>query len=191
MKRFIALVAVGALMASMTVCAGESVTAAAVVASSSPAAYAAEGFSQAADQQVAQERGMSAGEYYNNAVVSADGIASAMPVGQGGKIMINGVATNLTASLSKAPKAVVTSASAQAAALGGTLLNVVKVDFPGANYKTATINFYVKGLLDGKKVAAKQYVDGAWIDVEVVEVRADHVVLNLQNKGAVAFVELP
>lgn len=105
--------------------------------------------------------------------------------------MINGVATNLTATLSKAVQAVVASANAQAAALGGTLLNVVKVDFPGANYNVATINFYVKGLAEGKKVAAKQYVNGAWVDVEVVEVRADHVVLNLKNSGAVAFVELP
>ena len=189
MKKFVALLAASVMMASMTVCAAGSPTAA-VVASSSPA-YASEGFHVAADQQAASERGMSAGEYYNNAVVETPGLASAMPVGQGGKIMVNGVATNLTATLSKAVQAVVTSAKAQATALGGTLLNVVKVDFPGANYNVATINFYVKGLAEGKKVAAKQYVNGAWIDVEVVEVRADHVVLNLKNAGAVAFVELP
>lgn len=188
MKKFVALLTASVMMASMTVCAAGSPTAAAVVASSSPAS---EGFSQAADQQAAAERGMSAGEYYNNAITETPGLPSAMPVGQGGKIIINGVATNLTASLAKAPKAVVTSASAQATALGGTLLNVVKVDFPGANYKVATINFYLKGLVAGKKVVAKQYVNGAWVDVEVAEVRADHVVLNLKNVGAVAFVELP
>lgn len=190
MKKFVALLTASVMMASMTVCAAGSPTAAAVVASSSPA-YASEGFHAAADQQAAAERGMSAGEYYNNAVVETPGLASATPVGQGGKIMVNGVATNLTATLSKAVQTVVTSAKAQATALGGTLLNVVKVDFPGANYNVATINFYVKGLAEGKKVAAKQYVNGAWVDVEVVEVRADHVVLNLKNAGAVAFVELP
>lgn len=82
-------------------------------------------------------------------------------------------------------------ANAQAAALGGKLLNVVKISFPGANYNTATINFYLKGLANGAKVAVKQLVNGVWVDVEVVEVRADHVVLNLTNMGAVAFVQLP
>ncbi len=114
-----------------------------------------------------------------------------MPVGQGGKIIINGVATNLTATLSKVNRTVADSAKTQAAALGGTLLNVVKVDFPGANYKVATINFYLKNLAGGTKIAAKQYVNGAWIDVEVSEVREDHVVLNLKNSGAVVFVALP
>lgn len=186
MKKFAALLTASVMMASMTVCAAGSPTAAAVVSS-----YASEGFQAAADQQAAAEKGMSAGEYYNNAVVETPGLASATPVGQGGKIMINGVATNLTATLSKVNQTVVAAANAQAEALGGTLLNVVKIDFPGANYNTATINFYVKGLANGTKVAAKQYVNGVWVDVEVVEVRADHVVLNLKNAGAVAFVAVP
>ena len=114
-----------------------------------------------------------------------------MPVGQGGKIVINGVVTNLTATLAKVDKTIAAGANAQAAALGGKLLNVVKISFPGANYNTATINFYLKGLADGAKVAVKQLVNGVWVDVEVVEVRADHVVLNLTNMGAVAFVQLP
>ena len=76
-------------------------------------------------------------------------------------------------------------------ALGGTLLNVVKVSFPGVNYHTATINFYLKGLANGAKVVVKQLVNGVWVDVEVVEVREDHVVLNLTSAGAVAFVQLP
>ena len=140
---------------------------------------------------LAAARGLSAGEYYNNAVVSAPGVENAMPVGQGGKIMINGVVTNMTASLAKADKATVEGARAQAGALGGTLLNVVKVSFPGVNYHTATINFYLKGLANGAKVVVKQLVNGVWVDVEVVEVREDHVVLNLTSAGAVAFVQLP
>ena len=114
-----------------------------------------------------------------------------MPVGQGGKIMINGVATNLTATLAKADKSGVEGAKVQAAALEGTLLNVVKIGFPGANYNVATINFYLKGLDAGTKVVVKQYVNGAWIDVEVIEIRADHVVLNLTAPGVVAFVAVP
>lgn len=190
MKKFIALLTAGVLMAgtTMTAFAATSPSASAVVAS---VAATPEGFTKAADAQAAAARGMSAGEYYNNAVTSTPGVENAMAVGQGGKIIINGVATNLTASLSKVTKNVAADAKSQAAALGGTLLNVVKVDFPGANFKTATINFYLKGLEAGKKVAVKQYVNGAWIDVEVVEVRAEHVILNLTNAGAVAFVELP
>lgn len=188
MKKWIALLSAATLFASMTVSAAPSPSAAAVVASN---AYTAEGFANAADGQLAAARGLSAGEYYNNAVVSAPGVENAMPVGQGGKIMINGVVTNMTASLAKADKATAEGAKAQAGALGGTLLNVVKVSFPGVNYHTATINFYLKGLANGTKVVVKQLVNGVWVDVEVVEVREDHVVLNLTSAGAVAFVQLP
>lgn len=134
---------------------------------------------------------MSAGEYYNNAIVATPGVPNAVPMGQGGKILINGVPTNLTASLSKVNSAVASSAVAQAAGLGGSLLNVVNVTFPGANYSVATINFYVKGLAGDAKVAARQYVNGVWVEVEVVEARADHVVLNLKSSGPVALVALP
>lgn len=183
MKKFIALLSASVLMCSMTAFAATSPSAQAVLASA--------GFVNASDAQAAADRGMSAGEYYNNAVVETPGVANAMPVGQGGKIIINGVATNLTATLTKVNKNVASDAVNQALAMGGSLLNVVKVDFPGANYKVATINFYLKGLADGSKVVAKQFVNGAWVDVEVVEVRADHVVLNLTNSGAVAFVAIP
>lgn len=200
MKKLVALLATSVLFASMTVSAAGSPSAA-VVASTAPStqssapastpAYVSEGFTSAVDAQAAAERGMDAGEYYNNAITSTPGVANAVPVGQGGKILINGVPTNLTASLSKVSRAVADGATAQAAALGGKLLNVVNVTFPNANYSVATVNFYVKGLADGTKVAARQYVGGAWIEVEVVEARADHVVLNLKGNGPVAFVALP
>lgn len=182
MKKFIALLSASVLLCSATVSAASP---------SAQAVLASAGFSNASDAQAAADRGMSAGEYYNNAVVSTPGVENAMPVGQGGKIMINGVVTNLTATLAKVNKAVAADAVNQAAALGGTLLNVLSVKFPGANYNVATINFYLKGLAAGTKVAARQYVNGAWIDVEIVEIRADHVVLNLTNSGAVAFVAVP
>ncbi|MCM1135939.1 MAG: hypothetical protein NC400_10240 [Clostridium sp.] len=185
MKKLIALLTASMLFTSMTVCAAESVTARAV------SAYASEGFSNAMDQQAAAERGMSAGEYYNNAITSAPGVTNAMPVGQGGKIMINGVYTNLTATLAKADKATAEAAQTQAAGLGGKLLNVLKVNLPGANYNVATVNFYLKGLANDANVAVRQLVRGVWIDVEVVEVRADHVVLNLKNNGVIAFIEVP
>lgn len=199
MKKLAALLATSVLFASMTVSAADSPSAAVVVstapaaptASSAAPAYVGEGFTSAVDAQAAAERGMDAGEYYNNAITSTPGVADAAPIGQGGKILINGVPTNLTASLSKVNAAVASDAAAQAAALGGKLLNVVNVNFPGANYSVATVNFYVKGLVEGTKVAARQYVKGTWVEVEVVEARADHVVLNLKGNGPVAFVALP
>ena len=187
MKKWIAVLSAATLFASMTVSAAPSPSAAAVSASGA----SSEGSRNTADQEAASTRGMTAGEYYNNAIVSTPGVANAMPVGQGGKIIINGVATNLTATLAKVDKRTAAGANAQAAALGGTLLNVINISFPGANYNTATINFYLKGLLGDSKVVVKQLVNGVWVDVEVVEIRADHVVLNLTGKGAVAFVQIP
>ena len=32
---------------------------------------------------------------------------------------------------------------------------------------------------------------GAWVEVEVTEVRDDHVVVNMTSLGTLAFVELP
>lgn len=190
MKKFIALLTAGVLMASttITVFAANSPSASAVVATL-PATQ--EGFAAGVDAQAAAQRGLSANEYYNNSVTSTPGIENTTPVGQGGKIIINGVATNLTATLAKVTKNVATEAQTQATVLGGNLLNVVKVDFPGANYQVATINFYVKDLAAGTKIIVKQYVNGEWIDVEVVEIRADHVILNLTNSGAIAFVAIP
>ena len=99
---------------------------------------------------------------------------------------------SMTVSAAPSPSAAAVSASgASSEGFRNTLLIVVKGGFPGANYNTATINFYLKGLANGAKVAVKQFVNGVWVDVEVVEVRADHVVLNLVNSGAVAFVQLP
>lgn len=183
MKKLIALLSIATLLCSSTAFAATSPSAQAVLSTV--------GFGNSSDAQTAAERGMSAGEYYNNTVAETEGLADAVPVGQGGKIMINGVATNLTATLSKVTKSVVAEAAGQAEVLGGTVLNVLNVDFPGANYNVATINFFLKGLAEGKNIVVKQYVDGEWIDVEVVEVREDHVVLNLTSSGAIVFVELP
>ena len=40
----------------------------------------------------------------------------------------------------------------------------------------------------GANIVALQYIDGQWVDVPVVEVRADHVVLGAVKNGKVAFV---
>ena len=125
---------------------------------------------------------MSAGEYYNNAVTETFGIEEATPVAQGGNLVVDGVVTNMTATISKVDVAFVDSVRA---AQEGTVLNVVDVRFPA---KAATINFYMPGVAADANIVALQYVDGAWVEVEVVEVRADHVVLNLKQNGKVAFI---
>lgn len=141
-----------------------------------------EGFENAAQMQAAQSAGKDAGEYYNNAVVTTEGIENAVPVAQGGKLVIDGKTTNASATISKVSSAYVDSIRS---ARKGTVLNVVDVQFPALE---AVVNFYMPGVAAGDSITAAQYSDGAWTDVEVVEVRADHVVLNLKSNGVVAFL---
>lgn len=141
-----------------------------------------EGFENAAQMQYAQAANKSAGEYYNNAVSETQGIEEATPVAQGGNLVVDGKVTNMTANISKVPVAFVDSVRA---AQEGTVLNVVDIQFPATE---ATINFYMPGVAAGANIAAVQYVDGAWVDVDVKEVRADHVVLDLKSNGIVAFL---
>lgn len=141
------------------------------------------GFENAAQMQYARAANKSAGEYYNNAVVTTEGIENVVPVAQGGNLVVDGQVTNMTANISKVPAAFVSSVRV---AQEGTVLNVVKVQFPATE---ATINFYMPGVAEGANITAVQYVSGAWVDVEVTEVRADHVVLDLKSNGVVAFLE--
>ncbi|MDE7340888.1 MAG: hypothetical protein K2N80_10110 [Lachnospiraceae bacterium] len=141
-----------------------------------------EGFTDVAQMQYAQAAHKNAGEYYNNAVVTTPGIEEAVPVAQGGKLVIDGEVTNATASISKVTVAYVDSVRATQE---GRVLNVVDVRFPAVE---ATINFYMPGVVEGMNVVALQYEDGVWTNVDVAEVRADHVVLNMKGNGVVAFV---
>lgn len=143
---------------------------------------AGEGFENAAQMQYAQAANKSAGEYYNNAVLDTQGIEEATPVAQGGSLIVDGKVTNITASISKVPVAFVDSVRA---AQEGKVLNVVDVQFPSTE---ATINFYMPGVADGADITVMQYINGAWADVEVEEVRADHVVVNLKSNGIIAFL---
>ncbi len=140
------------------------------------------GFKNAAQMQDAKAAGKSADEYYNNAVVTTEGIENAVPVAQGGKLIIDGQTTNASATISKVSSVYVDSVRA---AREGTVLNVVDVQFPALE---AVVNFYMPGVKAGDNITAAQYVDGTWTDVEAVEVRADHVVLNLKSNGVVAFL---
>lgn len=81
---------------------------------------------------------MSVGEYTNNAIVSTPGLSAAdtLPVGQGGKIIVNGVATNMTVILRKVDAATVK--SAKTAATGKILKGVDIVYFPYTKSTSST-----------------------------------------------------
>ena len=65
------------------------------------AAAISNGFADTADYNAAKEANKSAGEYYNNAVTDTPGIENAIPVAQGGNLVVDGVVTGMTATISK------------------------------------------------------------------------------------------
>lgn len=183
MKKLIALVSAAAvLVMPMAVCAAPSPSAGAVVAASTQSAQ------NSAVETAAAEVSMSVGEYTNNAIVSTPGLSATdtLPVGQGGKIIVNGVATNMTVILRKVDAATVKAAKTAAT---GKILNLVNAKLPVAKGNTVTVNFYVKGLAGTENVTVFQYVDGAWVQVTVKEIRLDHIVLDLTQSGPVMFVQ--
>ena len=176
MKKLIALVSAAAvLVMPMAVCAAPSPSAGAVVAASTQSAQ------NSAVETAAAEVSMSVGEYTNNAIVS-----DTLPVGQGGKIIVNGVATNMTVILRKVDAATVKAAKAAAT---GKILNLVNAKLPVAKGNTVTVNFYVKGLAGTENVTVLQLVNGEWVPVTVKEIRLDHIVLDLTQSGPVMFVQ--
>ncbi len=180
MKKLIALISAAAvLVIPMAVCAAPSPSAGAVVAASTQ---------ETAVETAAAEVSMSVGEYTNNAIVSTPGLSSTdtLPVGQGGKIIVNGVATNMTVTLRKVDAATVKSAKAAAT---GKIVNLVNAKLPVAKGNTVTVNFYVKGLAGTENVTAFQLVNGEWVPVTVKEIRLDHIVLDLTQSGPVMFVQ--
>ena len=183
MKKLIALVSAAAvLVMPMAVCAAPSPSAGAVVAASTQSAQ------NSAVETAAAEVSMSVGEYTNNAIVSTPGLSAAdtLPVGQGGKIIVNGVATNMTVILRKVDAATVKSAKTAAT---GKILNLVNAKLPVAKGNTVTVNFYVKGLAGTGNVTVLQLVNGEWVPVTVKEIRLDHIVLDLTQSGPVMFVQ--
>lgn len=146
------------------------------------AAAVSNGFADTTDYYAAKEANKSAGEYYNNAVTDTPGIENAIPVSQGGNLVVDGVVTGMTATISKVDGVSLDEISR---VQPGQILNVVSVSFPATE---ATINFYMPGVEAGANIVALQYIDGQWVDVPVVEVRADHVVLGAVKNGKVAFV---
>lgn len=130
------------------------------------------------------------GEYMNNAVTRLPGLENVTPLGQGGHVIINGVPGNQTFSVLKPHYAYVTFAKTLADGVGGRVLNVAEIK-ASVPFDTATVNFYAEGVKAGQNIKVYQYRDEAWVEIEVTEIREDHVVVNMTSLGTLAFIELP
>ena len=153
----------------------------AVEASSVPVAVA----------QAAAAEGKTVGEYLNNALVTIPGLDNAVPIGQGGHVIINGAPSNQVFTLLKPASVDVSSAKTFAASLGGSVLTVTRVKASVSGFRTAQVNFYMKGIRTGQNIKVFQIVNGRWLEVDVTEIRDDHVVVEMTSLGTLAFIEMP
>lgn len=195
MKRMLALTLAGAMTISMPVLAATSPTAdsystaspasgtavSAVTASSVPHSVA----------KAAAEENKTVGEYMNNAVTQIPGLDAVVPLGQGGHVIINGVPSNQTFAVMKPTAENVNLAKTQAAALGGTVLNVAQIKAAVTGFDTATVNFYLQGIKAGQNIKVYQLVNGQWVELTVKEIREDHIVVDMTSLGTLAFIEVP
>lgn len=195
MKKMLALTLAGIMAVSTPVLAASSPTAdsystapsasasavSAVTASSVPHSVA----------KAAAEENKTIGEYMNNAVTEIPGLGSVVPLGQGGHVIINGVPSNQTFSVLKPTAENVNLAKAQAAALGGTVLNVALINASITGFNTATVNFYLQGIMAGQNIKVYQLVNGQWVELTVTEIRDDHIVVDMTSLGTLAFIQVP
>lgn len=180
MKKIVSLVMAGVMVLGTLCIAAGSPCAKAVVAS-------CETPEQAVERQAAAV-GMTAAEYRNNVIVSVPGLEDTLTVGQGGHVEINGAASNYTITMVKPNANNVAVAKAKAAAENGKIVSFFGIK--ACRFKTAKVNFYVKGMKAGKNILVYQYVDGAWKSVTVNEIREDHVVVTLvNNSGQLLMIE--
>lgn len=205
MKRFLALLTAGIMVLGgcMVVSAAsdsDSVSGNSISGNSASSAYVSDSSAYIAEVEAsgvsaevysaAQEAGLSVTEYVNNSIIEVPGLKNVTPVGQGDKIIVDGKKTNQTFSLRKPSSTYVTSAKSQAASLGGDVLNVVNVQGGIASGKTATVNFYMPGVQTGQNIQVYRYAKGQWNSLNVSEVRADHVVVDMTETGVLAFIQV-
>lgn len=200
MKKLLALIMAGVMLFSMPVMAAKSPSASSVSGSSgenkseTPAAPApaVEASSVPADiAAAATAEGKTVGEYMNNAVATVPGLENVVPVGQGGHVIINGAPSNQVFSVLKPALADVNTAKSYAALLGGRVMNVVRVNASVKGFQTARVNFYMRGVTAGQNIKVFRIVSGQCREVKVVEIRADHVVVDMTALGTLAFIEIP
>lgn len=203
MKKLIALMLAGTMVFATPVMAAGSPGASSIsgnsctpepevpAASSAPAA-AVEASSVPADiAEAAAAEGKTIGEYMNNAVVTVPGLDYVVPVGQGGHVIINGAASNQVFAVLKPTLTSVHSAKTFAASLGGKVLTVVRINASVKGFRTARVNFYMNGVTAGQNIKVFQFSNGQWLEVDVAEIREDHVVVDMTSLGTLAFIEMP
>ncbi len=133
--------------------------------------------------------GKSVTEYISNSVVEVPGLDEVTPVGQGGKVVLDGQSSNVSFSVMKPLSAHVNAAKSQAAALGGSVLNVVNIQ-ANVSFGTASVNFYLPGVKTGANIQVYQYANGQWNSLKVAEIRDDHVVVDMTSLGVLAFIQV-
>ncbi len=195
MKKMLALTLAGTMVLSMPALAATSPTAdsystVASSSTSSVSAVTASSVSQSVAKAAAEEN-KTVGEYMNNAVTEVPGLEKVFPLGQGGHVIINGVPSNQTFSVLKPTRGNVDSAKKYAVSLSGTVLNVAQVKASITGFNTARVNFYLKGIKSGQNIKVYQLVDGEWVELNIVEIREDHVVVDMTSLGTLAFMEIP
>lgn len=201
MKKGFALFMAGAMMVSRPVMAATNTETAAMVSqavsvSAAPRILFADVSSDGRSSietmlaSAAMAEDKTVGEYMNNAVTRLPGLENVTPLGQGGHVIINGVPGNQTFSVLKPHYAYVTFAKTLAGGVGGRVLNVAEIK-ASVPFDTATVNFYAEGVKAGQNIKVYQYRDEAWVEIEVTEIREDHVVVNMTSLGTLAFIELP
>ena len=70
-------------------------------------------------------------------------------------------------------------------------MNVVQVKASVQGFRSARVNFYVKGVTDGQNIKVFQIINGQLLELEVAEIRDDHVVVDMTALGTLAFIEVP
>lgn len=195
MKKMFALTLAGAMALSMPVLAAtspsaESYSTAPSSSAGTVSAVTASSIPHSVSKAAADEN-KTVGEYMNNAVTEVPGLDSALPLGQGGHVIINGMPSNQTFSVLKPTREYVNLAKTQAAALGGTVLNVAQIKASITGFNTASVNFYLKGIKAGQNIKVYQLIDGQWVELTVTEIREDHVVVDMTSLGTLAFIEVP
>ena len=131
-------------------------------------------------------------EYMANAVTGIWDMDSVIPVAQGGDVILDGQKSNVTFPVLKPELSRVYSAKDLAASLGGSVLNVVKVE-THVGFGVANVNFYMPGITGAENIHVYTYNEATntWAELNVTEKRADHVVVNLTGTGVLAFIVTP
>ncbi len=191
MKKLIALTLAGVMACSLPVMAASSPKAddtsksSAVVQDAPEEAVTVSPVYSADIEVAAAANNQSVAEYANNAVTVLPGVESVTPMAPD-VVMINGAASRAVR-LAKPNNAVVGTAKTHAANLGGKLMNVLVIK-SRAQFQTAQINMLTMGVRAGQNIKVYQLVNGQLVELEVLEIREDHVVFNVTSPGTIMFV---